>query len=291
MKVSVTTYSFSKLIKAGKMTQFDCIQKAKDMGFDAIDITEIQPIDGRTAKEQAILMAEELKRVEIPVSSYTVGADLLTGCDGNLDAEIARLKEQVDIAEMIGAPLMRHDATFGYGAGTRSYRGFMNALPRLVEGCRQITKYVKEKGIRTMTENHGQFAQDSDRMELLINTVADENYGWLVDIGNFMCVDEDPVTAVGRAAAYAFHVHAKDFHFKSGMSPDPGAPFRQTRGGNFIRGAIVGQGSVPVLQCLRALKAAGYDGYVSVEYEGIEDVLFGIETGCSNLKKYIAMVG
>ena len=271
------------------MTQFDCIQKAKEMGFEAIDITEIRPIDGRTAKEQAIIMAEEVKRVGIPVSSYTVGADLLTGCDGDFDAEVARLKEQVNIAEILGAPTFRHDATFGYAEGTRSYRGFINALPTLAEGCRQITKYAKTKGIRTMTENHGQFAQDSDRVELLINTVANDNYGWLVDVGNFLCVDEDPVTAVGRAAAYAFHAHVKDFHVKSGMLPDPGEPFRKTRGGNFFRGAIIGHGDVPVVQCLRALKLAGYDGYVSVEYEGFEDVLFGIQTGLDNLRRYIAM--
>ena len=67
-----------------------------------------------------------------------------------------------------------------------------------------------------MVENHGFFCQDSDRVELLVNKVAHKNFGLLVDMGNFLCVDEDPAVAVGRCAPYAFNVHVKDFIKKSG---------------------------------------------------------------------------
>ena len=40
------------------------------------------------------------------------------------------------------------------------------------------------------------------------------NYGWLVDMGNFLCADDLPVHAVPIAAPYAFHVHVKDFLYK-----------------------------------------------------------------------------
>ena len=38
MKVSVSSYSFSQYIRAGKMTQFDTVAKAKEMGFDSTQI-------------------------------------------------------------------------------------------------------------------------------------------------------------------------------------------------------------------------------------------------------------
>ena len=118
--------------------------------------------------------------------------------------------------------------------------------------------------------------------------VNNPNFGWLVDIGNFLCADENPVSAVGKAASHAKHVHVKDFHVKSGSEFDPGRDFFTSRGGNYLRGAILGQGNVPVYQCLKIIGSSGYDGYVSIEFEGIEDNIPAIETGLENLKKMLA---
>jgi sugar phosphate isomerase/epimerase len=108
-----------------------------------------------------------------------------------------------------------------------------------------------------MVENHGFFCQDSERVEKLINTVDHKNFGALIDMGNFLCADEDPAKAVGRLLPYVFHVHAKDFHTKQGICTDPGEGWFQSRGGNFLRGAIIGHGDVPVVQCMRLLNAIG----------------------------------
>ena len=51
MKISVSSYSFHQYIKAGKLTQFDCVAKAKEMGFDAIEFTDIIA-DGLDAQKQ-----------------------------------------------------------------------------------------------------------------------------------------------------------------------------------------------------------------------------------------------
>ena len=142
-------------------------------------------------------------------------------------------------------------------------------------------------GVGTMTENHGYFSQDCARVEKLINTVAHPNFGALVDVGNFMCADEDPVKSVGIMAPYAKHVHAKDFHWKSGMDVNPGEGWFRTRAMNYIRGAIIGQGEAKVYQSIQILKSKGYDGYVTVEFEGMEDNLKGIRIGRDNLARFI----
>jgi sugar phosphate isomerase/epimerase len=74
------------------------------------------------------------------------------------------------------------------------------------------------------------------------------------------------------------------------MEPDPGKGWFRTRAGNFVRGTIFGQGNIPTLQCLRIIKKSGYDGFVSLEFEGMEDPLQSIEIGLANLKRYIAML-
>ena len=189
----------------------------------------------------------------------------------------------------MGSKTLRHDATWGIDTKKERYKSFDAVLPQLIEGCGEITAYAKKLGIRTMVENHGFFAQDSRRVEKLISGVDDENFGALIDMGNFLCADEDPCEAVGRLAPYAFHVHAKDFHVKRGMEPEPGRGWFRSRGGNFLRGSIIGHGNVPVLQCLGILKRSGYDGTLSIEFEGMEDNITALEIGLENLRRYVNM--
>ena len=72
---------------------------------------------------------------------------------------------------------------------------------------------------------------------------------------------------------------------KPGIEPYPGEGFYATRSKNWIRGAIVGQGNVPVAQCLDVLMEAGYDGSVTVEFEGLEDPALACRIGLQNLRK------
>jgi sugar phosphate isomerase/epimerase len=140
-----------------------------------------------------------------------------------------------------------------------------------------------------MVENHGRFAQDSRRVEKLVIAVDHPNFGVLIDMGNFVCVDEDNSVAVGRLAPYAFHCHAKDFHLKPGTATFPGTGWNVSRGGNYWRGAIIGHGDVPLMSCIRALKQSGYDGVMAIEFEGMEDPLTGVALGQENLLKLIDM--
>lgn len=288
MKVSVTIYSFMQLISSGKKTPLECIGIAKEMGFDAIEFVDFVFPEGTDRLEYARQLRAECDRVGLPVSNYAVGADFLNGSNGDTAAEIAKTKENVDIAAILGCPTMRHDISAG--PNPRTYKGYDNVLPQLADAVREVAEYAAAKGVKTCTENHGYFSQDSLRVEKLVNTVAHENFGLLCDIGNCLCADEDPVVAIGRTAPYAFYAHAKDFHIKDGNGPDPGEGFFTSRNGTYLRGAIIGQGNVPVLHCLRALKRAGYDGTISVEFEGMEDCLTGIRIGLANMRKYISML-
>lgn len=281
MKISVSSYSFSKLLSSGIMTQLDCIKKAKELGFDAIEFVDILAPEGVSTKEYAKILSQECKRLDLPISSFTFGADFLKGSGGNTQLEIERVKKLVDMAEILGAKLVRHDATTGDG------RSFDAILPVIAAACKEVTIYAAAKGIKTTVENHGFFCQDSERVEKLYNAVGHENFGLLADMGNFLCADEAPDKAFGRIAPYTFYAHAKDFHVKSAMLPDPGEGFFRTRSGNYLRGAIIGHGDVPVLHCIKALKNVNYNGYIAIEFEGMEDTLQGITIGFNNLKHYV----
>ena len=284
MKFSVSSYSFQRLLNSGKYTQLDLIGVAKEMGFDGIEFIDLMPTDGMSDLEYAAVLRDAAEKAGIEIVAYTIGADFLG--EKGWEAEAQRLFGQVDVAEALGAKLMRHDATGGFKGEDAKYKSFDSALPILANGCRMVTEYAVQKGIATMVENHGYFCQDSVRVEKLVNEVANPNFGLLVDMGNFMCADDEPAKAVGTVAKYAKHVHAKDFHKKSGNGPNPGDGFFRTRGGDYLRGAVVGHGDVPVYQCVQTLKRSGYNGYVTIEFEGVEDNEWAIKTGLENLKKY-----
>ncbi len=289
MKTSVSTYSFGGYVNT--LGMLGVIDKAAEMGFEGIEFVEgawSNGLDLGIAKE-CRARAEE-KGLEIV--AYCTGADFIHGSDKDLDAEVKRLCRQVDFAAALGVKNMRHDVaaapTRGNGAGSAWGIGYDDMLPRMAEGVRRVADYAAEKGIGTMTENHGYFSQDAARVEKLINAVDHPGFGALVDIGNFMCADERPDASVGLLARYCKHVHCKDFHYKAGSEMAPGKGWFCSRGGNYLRGAILGSGVVPVAQCLRVLRGAGYDGYVSIEFEGAEDNLLGISWGLDFLRRCLA---
>ncbi len=285
MKTCVSSYSFGEYISDEKLGLYGLIAKVAEMGFDGIEFSE-GAWSGGLSMDVARRIRECAAENNLEMVSYCVGADFINGSNGILKDEIERLYKQLDFAAAMGVKNMRHDVTGGF-RGRKVNCGYDDAVPILAEGCREVAKYAEQIGLGTMTENHGFFSQDAQRVEKLINAAGHPNFGALVDIGNFMCADETPPLSVGILAPYAKHVHAKDFHFKSGMDINPGAGFFMSRAGNYLRGAIIGHGDAMVYQSIQALRRVGYDGYLSIEFEGMEDKLVGISTGLSNLKRFI----
>lgn len=283
MKFGVSAYSFRHVLKAGK-TYFDVCDMAREMGYEGIEFVDLNLEYGSgqaTVAELAQAIDAHCQQIGLPVIAYTIGADFLNGRNGTPEQEVQRVKDCVDIAQLLGAKILRHDA-FWKMEGIRSWR---EAAEKVAPGICEVAAYAAQKGIRTCSENHGMIMQDSERMEYLMRCVNHENYGWLVDIGNFLCADEDPQHAVGVAAPYVVHAHVKDFLFKKGTEDQPAGHWLTTRGGNFLRGTVVGHGVVPVRPCLHILKRAGYTGYLSVEFEGAEDTLEALQQALEYLRR------
>ncbi|MBE6613624.1 MAG: sugar phosphate isomerase/epimerase [Ruminococcaceae bacterium] len=283
MKISVTSYSFGSYINEDKLGLMGIIDKAAEMGFEGIEFSS-GAWSQNLNPDVALAIKERCAEKGIACIAYLTGANFL---NPDLDAEIAALKKAVDFTAAMGAPMMRHDVAWNYDGAKKHSRGYDNALEVIVPAIREVTEYAASKGVKTMTENHGYFSQDAARVEKLINTVANDNFGALVDLGNFMCADEDPVKSVSIMAPYAIHVHAKDFLWKSGMEINPGEGWFQTRAKNYLRGAIIGHGVANIYQSVQILKSVGYDGYITVEFEGAEDNLKGIRIGRDNLMRFI----
>ena len=275
MKIGVSSYSFSKYMRETGCNYFKICDIAKEIGFEGIEFIDLN-LDVQPAESQ-IALAKEIRAycdsIGLEIVAYTIGADFI-----DRENEVERLKGQVDVAEALGVSVMRHDISW------RRDIPWREMIDRTAAKIREVAEYAASKGVTTCSENHGMIMQDAHRVEELILTVNHPNYRWLVDMGNFLCADEPPMHALPIAAPYAVHAHAKDFIFKS-EAPSDG--WIITRGGNAIRGTIVGHGVVPIAECVAELRKAGYDKWLSLEFEGMEDNLTALKLGYQHLRRVV----
>lgn len=271
MKLGVSSYSFSKYIAQTGASYLDICNEAKRIGYDGIEFIDlsldIQPT--ASLQELARTIRAHCESIGLEIAAYTVGADFLNRGPGEID----RVKGQADIAALLGTKVMRHDAVWSLPEGMN----WREAIDLIMEPIREVASYAQKKGIKTCTENHGYVLQDSHRVEDLILAVNHSNYGWLVDMGNFLCADEPALHALPIAVPYAVHVHAKDFLYRPVWIDNPGQGWFKSRNGSYLRGTIAGHGNVPIAWCVDLLKKNGYQGWVSYEFEGMEECLPAIE--------------
>ena len=278
MQIGVSSYSFNAYRSRTGCSYLALCDKAKELGFAGIEFVDLE---GDNPLKTAAEIREHCETIGLSVIAYTVSADFMAD---DPEKTVAAVCRKIDICEALGAKLLRHDVC--YSLPDDPLFGWEDAVARMAPYIRRVTAYAAEKGICTCTENHGYIFQKPERVEALIRAVGHKNYGWLCDMGNVLCADADPVLSVTTAARYAFHVHAKDFLFKEGGTEQPDG-FFPTAGRNWLRGTVVGHGVVPVAQCLEILKTAGYDGWVSLEFEGPEDPLAALSWGLQYLQKHI----
>lgn len=283
MKIGISSYSYSKYIKSHEVNYLEICDMAKASGFEGLDFIDLDKFPTAMlgdVEQTAKKIREHCEKIGLEICTYTVGAEL-TGENG--EETVKKVMHDIDIANLLGCKTVRHDVCYALTGYDYPY-SYKDAIEELVPRIRKITEYAEKLGIRTCIENHGRIFQAPERVRELIHAVDRKNYGWLCDIGNFMGVGREPAECVAIAAPYTFHVHAKDNIFKSGDGVDVDGMARASTG-DFYRGTIIGHGVVPIRKCLSILKAAGYDGFVTIEFEGPEENLSAIEQGFANLKR------
>ncbi len=276
---SISLYCFNRLLGSGDITKKAAMRFAKSVGFQAVEMLDFYWKDGVSRLEQADALKEEAAAEALAISCYTASNDLAVFDKGKWQTVVDRLLADVDVAVRLGAPVMRVESTFGPKEPDKD-KTFEECVEPVAGGLKLVAKRAADRGIRVALENHGRFVGSSQRVETIIKAVAEPNFGACIDIGNFLVVDEDPVAAVTRLAPSAVHVHIKDMHFFE--EKPPGGAIKTTAG-NYLVGAIFGEGDVDVTTCLDVVTKAGYTGALSLEFEGRENLFYAIARGSENI--------
>jgi sugar phosphate isomerase/epimerase len=307
MKIGVSSYSFSTHFANGTMDILGAIDWIADstathmelsivgfVGFVGTTETPATPnseaswersafneqgrILGRELVEHPELVTAIKERAAergVSLSNYVVGADLRSS---DLAGQIASLKKHIDVAHELGITRFRHDVVEWAWRETDQAE-FESVFASIVPICQELADYAAPLGITTSIENHGFYMNNSERVRRLIFAVDRPNFKTTLDIGNFLCIDELPESAVVQNLPHASVVHLKDFYIRDSK---PGDGWLTTLAGNYILGSIVGFGDLPMKRLIGQIKNSGFDGPISIEFEGLEDDLIGIKTGLAN---------
>ncbi|KQL56386.1 MULTISPECIES: sugar phosphate isomerase/epimerase family protein [Bacillaceae] len=282
MKVGISSYSLYQAMQAGEMTILDVIDYVAETGAEHIEIVPV----GFDLLNNIELVDEIKSRANdkgLEISNYAVGANFIQHSKEAYDEAINSVKQHVDIAARLGAKRMRHDVA-SRNLNETTYAFFEEDLPLLIQACREIADYAKQYNIITSVENHGFYIQASERVLRLVRAVDRDNFKTTLDVGNFLCVDEDPFVGVANNLPYASMVHFKDFYYRKADDLPIKEGWLQTTSGRYLRGAIVGQGDIPIREIVAYMQEKNYEGYVSIEFEGMEACQKGAKLGLDAIK-------
>lgn len=224
-----------------------------EFGFTAVASLDANPFDLKRMFEQHGLT----------ITSYCAHANLLDPA-APWRYGTAQIIKAVRAAAAIG---VKHVITtegdpkteFGHNLSERE------ALFSIREKLYEPLRLAADCGVKILLEPHGKYTDSVDYMEKILELCNSEALGVNMDTGNCWLGGGDPVAMIKRLGSKIEHVHWKDWP----------AEMEAQRGKMFGAGMAViplGTGVVDIKGAFEALKAAGYNGYTTLEVAGEENV-------------------
>ena len=291
-KFGISIYSVSRKIEAG---EWNCTQGIECLANIGAEVIELVPFGMDMTQHPEIVEEAALasEKFGVPLGNYSLNANFLMLSDDEYEAEIKRVKAHMDCVAKLHIPTMRVDCS--------SYRRpleyctperFQEEFPTVIRSYNLLCDYAEKYGIKILLENHGFFINGAERTAQVFYHMRDRNFGGQLDCGNFVCVDERPEMSIKKNLKYATTIHMKDFYIRP-ETRDPGRASQfdcsnswfRSHGGDYLRGSILNQGDLDIPAVIRMIKRGGFDGNIFIEYEGMEECVYGTDVSFCNLKR------
>ncbi|MDO8586117.1 MAG: sugar phosphate isomerase/epimerase family protein [Armatimonadota bacterium] len=273
MKTAITNWSFHREIMGGRMDIAGFLSEAKRLDYKAVELLAAWTNTPEQMKE-ARSRADDLG---LKVCCYDVSNNFcVTGSD--LDSQIADVKKGIEAALQLGARVIRV-----FSGSQKKGLAFEAARGMIVEAFYRIAPEAEAAGITMAMENHGRLAATSEQVMRIIKSVGSPALKSTLDTGNFTIGDEDPVVAARNLATLVAHVHVKDISWDNVQGEPPQVFVSNT--GRKVRPEVIGEGQIDFAKIFRILKNAGFNGHLSLEYEGNDPEPDGVARSTANLIK------
>jgi sugar phosphate isomerase/epimerase len=269
MKLSVSAWCLQEKLFSREITVLDFINYCHENGVKYVEL-----LDCFVKEEDIDRINQLLKKLNIGVSSYSIGNDFVLADSKERQEQVEYMKKSMDTALKLGAGFMRV-----FSGDKKDAVSFEEAEDWIVECYKEAAPFAEKKGITMVLENHGLLAGKSRQVMRIIDRVGSIALKSNADIGNFILVNENPLDAVKNLGDKIGFIHLKDF---KQVKEEEGYTAID---GSFYQGAVLGKGDVPVSEIINYLKEHRYEGYLSIEYEGPGDPFQGT-TECIEYTKH-----
>jgi len=214
---------------------------------DDFDVDAVELYSGFFASRDSSYLAD-LKQAIADAGSRAVHVSV----DGHGDLGSADEDER----RAVGMPSFR--ANTGGKAGVSE-----DTIAACIRSFKDLAAEGEKRGVSVLIENHGGISGDPDLIVRIMQEVGSPNVGTCPDFGN--TPDDTRYEFLERIMPYAKILHAKFHEF--------GDDGEETR--------------IDAKRCLDIARAAGFDGYCSIEFEGKENQPEGVRKSVALLRKYL----
>jgi len=240
-KFSVAAYSYRDLFKPGKLTLADFIADCAAMGCDGTELTSYY-FPKQVTQEYLCELKQAAFRLGLDISGTAVGNDFCNPDAKARAGQIAHVKQWVDHAAAMGAPVIRIFSGNARG-GQTAEQAHKLAVAAIEEAC----DYAGGKGVFLALENHGGLTATAAGILALVRDVQSPWFGVNMDTGNFH--SSDVYGELAQIAPYSVNVQVKVVVHPAGAGKQPS---------DYKRLAKI-------------LRGAAYRGYIVLEYEEAGD--------------------
>jgi sugar phosphate isomerase/epimerase len=253
LKTSVNAYSFTKLLNAkikhgGEgMDLYDVVDFCAKYNVDGFDATGyFFPGYPEKLPTDKYLNELKLKAFEsgVGISGSGVRNNFTVADKAKRAADVAHIKQWVEVASQLGAPVLRVFADTQMRAMTwhdvAPGKTWDEVAAWISDDLKECAAHGERHGVVIGVQNHGDFLKTADDQLKLISLVDSKWCGAIVDTGYYRT--KDPYADMSRAAPYAVNWQIK----QSAFGADSDIP-------------------LDMKKLMRIIRGSGYRGYIPLE--------------------------
>ena len=258
LQLSLAAYSFRRELSGEKpvMTLERFVDYCAEQDLQATELTEYYFRDKSPGYICALRRRAYVNGLAI--SGSPLGNDFCHPPGPTRDKQLAHVKAWIDVVALLGSQTIRV-----FAGRAKKGSSEKEARKLAIEGLKEVSEYAGARGVLLAIENHGGITSTAKQLLALVKGVDSPWLGVNLDTGNF---HTDVYASIEKAAPYAVAVQVKA-EVREGKKPAEEADFRRIAG---------------------ILKAAGYRGYVALEYEAKEDPLKAVPRYLDKLREALA---
>lgn len=269
--IAVSTYSFWRFEEGTPATMLQCIDLAAQMGFDGVEILEVQMHRKDQPYRRAIKRAALLNGLNLCGMSTHQGF-----VNPDKDARKANIQKTIDSLELaydLDIPTIRvNTGRWGTSPDFNTLMAAKGIEPTLegytddqgfewvINAYDKLARVAEKLGIVMGLENHWGLGRDAVGVRRVVDAIGSDYLRVTLDTGNFL---EDQYTQYEAIAPDAVLVQAKTYY----------------------GGGVWYSLDIDYERVAEILKKVNYRGYISLEFEGKESPATGVPKSLAMLRE------